>query len=441
LGNVKGVQVVRGGDSLLKGPMKSAFALLCVVPFLMVLGNSMLFPIFPRLQAALHVSEVRTSLIITAFSVPAGLLIPVAGYLSDRFGRKPVMVPCVALFGAGALLAGLSAAFLGRGSFTGILVGRVVQGMGAAGMAQLAIALTADIFQSQERSKVLGLLEGANGLGKVVSPIAGAAAGLILWWLPFYVFVAIAWPAALGIWLFVHEPRTARAKGGFSAYVRTIASVFRAKGVSLAASLLAGGVLFFVLFGTLFYLSEVLEKGYHLSQLSVGFILALPVAAMSVGAYAAGAFLQRRQGVAKTAVWTGLTLVTLVMAVNAFGPPYGLLLVSISCLGLGAGAVIPSLTLLIASASEQKERGLITSLYGGVRFFGVAIGPPVFGLLMRSGQGVLFGVAAAVALVTAAAALWLIRPRQMLQPGGGTTGSASLRPEPRRPRLAPRLRS
>lgn len=400
-------------------PVRVAFALLCLVPFLMVLGNSMLFPVFPKLQQALNVSEVRTSLIVTAFSVPAGVLIPIAGYLSDRLGRKPVMVPAVFIFGIGALIAGLSAWLLGRGAFLGLIIGRVIQGVGAAGMAQLAMALTADIFQSNERSKALGLLEGANGLGKVISPIAGAAAGLVLWWLPFWIFALLAIPSAGAIWFFVKEPQQQRADTNFAAYLRLIVRLFRHKGASMAAVLFAGGVLFFVLFGTLFFLSETLEKTYHMAQLTVGFVLALPVAAMSASSYGIGVFLQKRSRLAKTTVWLGLLLVLVVMVVNAVWHSRLVLLISISLLGLGAGTVIPSLTLLITSSTEERERGLITSLYGGVRFFGVAIGPPTFGLLMQRGTTLVFAVAALVTFSSFLVTVLLVRPRQMLGDRGG----------------------
>ena len=97
----------------MKSSMRGSIALLAAVPFMMVLGNSMLFPVFPRMQAALSLSGLQTSLVVTAFSVPAGLLIPLAGYLSDRYGRKPVMAPALVIFGIGALVAGFSVSFLG----------------------------------------------------------------------------------------------------------------------------------------------------------------------------------------------------------------------------------------------------------------------------------------------------------------------------------------
>lgn len=62
-----------------------------------------------------------------------------------------------------------------------ILIGRVVQGVGAAGTAPIVMALVGDIFQSEQRSEALGIIEAANGIGKVVSPILGSAIGLISW--------------------------------------------------------------------------------------------------------------------------------------------------------------------------------------------------------------------------------------------------------------------
>ncbi|NMA71676.1 MAG: MFS transporter, partial [Firmicutes bacterium] len=92
----------RAGESL----SLWALAALCSVPFVMVLGNSMLIPVLPAMGHALDVSPVQVGLLITAFSVPAGLLIPLAGALADRYGRKIIMVPALMLYGLGGLLAG-----------------------------------------------------------------------------------------------------------------------------------------------------------------------------------------------------------------------------------------------------------------------------------------------------------------------------------------------
>ena len=64
--------------------MSADFWVLLLVPFILVLSNSLLIPVLPQIQTALGVTLFKSGLIITAFSLTAGLVIPGAGYLSDR---------------------------------------------------------------------------------------------------------------------------------------------------------------------------------------------------------------------------------------------------------------------------------------------------------------------------------------------------------------------
>ena len=87
-----------------------AVAAISTVPLILVLGNSMLIPILPKMKSELDISQFQVSLIITAFSVAAAVSIPFLGYLSDRFSRKTVIIPALFLYGSGGLLAGAAAA-------------------------------------------------------------------------------------------------------------------------------------------------------------------------------------------------------------------------------------------------------------------------------------------------------------------------------------------
>ena len=61
---------------------------LASIPLVMTLGNSMLIPVLPMLEEALSITQLQSSLVITIYSIAAIILIPIAGYLSDKFGRK-----------------------------------------------------------------------------------------------------------------------------------------------------------------------------------------------------------------------------------------------------------------------------------------------------------------------------------------------------------------
>lgn len=376
------------------------FAVLSGVPFVMVLSNSLLIPVLPLMQSAMRLSPFQVSLIITAFSVPAGLTIPLAGYLSDQYGRRAIMIPALFIFGIGGLLAGV-AGLLTVNPYPWILAARILQGIGGGGTYQLAMALTGDIFQTTERAKALGILESANGLGKVVSPILGSLAALIVWFAPFFIYPLLATPVALGVWFLVKEPRKERKQQEVSQYLRSVGNVARKNAVSLAAAFLTGLIVLFMLFGVLSYISDVLEEQYSIKGLTKGFVIAIPVLALATTSYISGMLLQKKGG--KACKWSslvGMLLVAASLIAPAFATSLVLLMAAVSIQGIGSGLTLPAVNLLITGTADQQERGLITALYGTVRFFGAAFGPPVFGLLVAGSRIPLFivsGVAAALA--------------------------------------------
>src|SRR5690606_35562770 len=180
---------------VLERRMLLPFAILAAVPFVMVLGNSMLIPVFPLLERELSLSQFQVGLLVTAFSVPAGLVIPFAAAMSDHIGRKRIIIPALLLYGAGGLLAGFASLWPER-PFAWILAGRIVQGVGAGGTYLIALALAGDWFSGGELPKAVGILEAANGFGKLLSPIAGAALGLVAWHARFFAYGLLALPIA-----------------------------------------------------------------------------------------------------------------------------------------------------------------------------------------------------------------------------------------------------
>lgn len=384
---------------------------LLFVPFMMVLGNSMLIPVIPAMRQAMALSEAQTGLIITAFSIPAALFIPVAGFLADRFGRKTVIVPSLILYGIGGAIAVAAAIFLQGGAYGLLMAGRVVQGLGAAGTANIALALVGDLYAGSARGEALGLMEAANGFGKVASPILGAALGIITWFAPFVFFTILTVPVALAVAWLARE-RKPQSKASIGQYFGSIVGVFRKKGVPLVATLISGMVVLFLLFGVLFYLSEILESQFGLQGVVKGLVLALPVLATSVTAYISGTYLQKLGR--RLLVSAGLGIMTLVLLTLALVQNPFFLYAAIVFIGIGSGLALATLNVLVTSSVDLAQRGMITSDYGAVRFLGVALGPPLFGLLMGSGNLVLFGAATALGLATLAAAFFLIDEKKLI---------------------------
>ncbi len=399
----------------------AVLAAIAGVPFIMVLGNSMLIPVLPQLQEALNLSKLKVSMIITAFSIP-GLLIPLAGFLSDRIGRKKVIIPGLILYGLGGIIAGLAAIFLDGRAYTWIIGGRIVQGIGAAGTTPIAMALTGDLFTGPKRSKALGVVEAANGFGKVLSPVLGAAIGLIAWYATFLFFPAIIIPIALGIWFLVKEPKNNRATQSIAQYGKSIKKVFQKKSVLLVTIFLSGMVALLILFGILFFLSDYLEETVGLTGIVKGAALAVPVLFMSITSYVTGLLIKKNVQLMKWLVVTGLGLVAASLAaLNIFQNIY-FFFAGISITGLGTGILLPCLNTIITSTTSTEERGLITSIYGSVRFLGVAAGPPLFGYLMGISNTYMYWGGAILAGVTAVIALFFIRVKDLSMAGATGQG-------------------
>lgn len=392
-------------------------AVLCLVPFIMVLGNSMLIPVLPLIQKELHLGLVQVGLLITVFSIPAGIVIPFAGMISDRFGRKKVMFPALLIYGAGGILAGIFAIIFKEKAFPFIIIARIIQGIGAGGTYQLSMALAGDLIQSSERSQILGLLEASNGVGKVISPLAGAALALISWYTPFFVYGVLAIPIAFLILITVKEnvEKLQENVQPIPKYFENLKKIFKTKWTALVISFLGGFFALFSLFGLLSFYSDILEKQFHIEIFQRGLILAVPVLIMAITAYILGTVMQNH--LVKILTWAstgGLFLIAsgLIFFCPCHSPFWFTLTASL--LGLGTGAVLPALNTLITSSAPKTERGIVTCLYGTVRFFGVAVGPPLFGLAEKLTKPPIFYSVAGVCILLGILFWFFVKPEKVI---------------------------
>jgi len=385
------------------------FMAIATIPLVLVLGNSMLVPILPDMQEKLGISKFQSSLVITLFSLSAGLFIPVIGYLSDRFGRKAIIIPSLIVYGGAGILAGFGAVW---NSYTIIIISRAIQGMAAAGTAPIAMALVGDLFEGGTESKALGLTEASNGAGKVLSPIIGSLLALIIWYAAFFAFpVFCALSLVAVIWL-IKEPKRDRKPQKLKDYIRNIGQILKQKGRWLITSFFAGSLGLFILFGVLFYLSNVLEEEpYKIDGVIKGLVLAIPLLGLVTTSYITGSVIKKNGILMRWLMNIGLIAMTVSLACTIFffNNLYvfiGLLTIS----SIGTGLLLPCLNTMITGAVSKEQRGMITSLYNCLRFLGVAAGPPLFGWMMDMSDRIVFISVSSLALITLGLVFFLIKP-------------------------------
>lgn len=413
---------------------KGDLAALASIPLIMTLGNSMLIPILPLISREIHISSLQVSMLITVYAVVAILLIPIAGYLSDKWGRKKVIIPSLILAGIGGGIAGIASWFFnGPSLYWIILGGRLLQGVGAAGAFPIVIPLVGDMFDNDDEvSQSLGIIETSNTFGKVLSPILGALLGAWIWYIPFLSIPVLCLISLLLVIFLVHEPERKKQKQSLREFATSIKGVFKEKGRWLYAIFAIGGICMFLLFGVLFYLSDQLEKKHGLEGVLKGLVLAIPLAALCLASYLTGKKIGKNKSLMKWCGVAGLVLATgALFGISLFSNIYYVIACLILC-GVGIGIVLPSSDALITEGIEKELRGSITSIYSSMRFIGVSLGPPVISILMGSGHMALFITVGTVSLIGVILLLTLVKPESGPNEPGKDKRKDGLKGEPKR---------
>lgn len=403
-----------GGDGVVGSiPWRSA-ALYVILATALVIPLDVPFvsPVLPVIEGAFGISEARASLLITAFSAPGAVFTMVLGIAADRFGRRPVLVPCLALygvFGAGIALVGFTGAGLPLvDDFTFVLALRFLQGVSGGGiLASLALTLVGDFFAGTRRNAVMGLTTGVTAFGAAFYPALGGALAEVAWYVPFTVYVA-ALPVSALAFFALDEPDVGRSAGvGLTYFREALAAVpGRIAGLLYGATLASGVVVFGgILAGVTFMLANV----YELSAGRVGVFVTVPLLTTAVLSVNNGFFAARasnRTLVAAGFVGYGVGLSGTWLA----GSPIEVL-VSLFVVGAGHGLLLPTIPSELSALAPGRFRSGTLSVRTSLYLVGQAAGPPLFTVPAAVlGYGVPLMVAGAVtglAGLLALIALWL----------------------------------
>ncbi|MDR7075463.1 ACDE family multidrug resistance protein [Neobacillus niacini] len=389
---------------------KWAILSLSSIPLVMTLGNSMLIPVLPSMEKKLSITAFQTSMVITVYSIVAIFLIPVAGYLSDHIGRKKVIIPSLIIAGIGGLISGWAAWKLDNAYWL-ILIGRALQGVGAAGAAPIVLPFVGDMFKNDDDvSSCLGLIETSNTFGKVLSPILGALLAGFIWFLPFFSFPVFCTISVIMVMVLVKSPKSKSKPIPFKEFFSNVKKTFTEKGKWLYAIFFIGGILMLVLFGILFYLSEIFETEYGIKDLKKGLFLALPLGALCLSSFIAGKVIKDNKVLMKWLTFGGIVAASLAIAALWLSIKLWFMIGMFLIAGVGIGIGLPCLDALITAGIEKEERGTISSIYSSMRFIGVAAGPPIIAMLMKQATYWIFITLSGLSIIAAFVAIIAIKP-------------------------------
>ncbi|HYN20271.1 MAG TPA: MFS transporter [Thermoanaerobaculia bacterium] len=151
---------------------RRAFTAIFVTILLDLIGFGMILPQLPYFAQELHATPAMVGLLFSSYSLAQFLFAPLLGRLSDRIGRRPVLLVSI----CGSAAAHLIFAF--AGSFWTLVLARSLAGVAAANYS-IAQAYMADVSTAEDRSKAMGLVGAAFGIGFVLGPAFGGFLALL----------------------------------------------------------------------------------------------------------------------------------------------------------------------------------------------------------------------------------------------------------------------
>lgn len=377
--------------------------------FIMILANTMLFPVLPQMKRILELTLREVSLMVLFISLTAALLSPIGGYLADIWGRKKVMIISIIIYGLAGGFAGLFIVLL-EDPFSVVLFFRFIQGIGAAAPMFLALALTGDIFQSQERTRTMGIMEIFNGAGKLSGPIIGGTVAYFAWYAPFFIYPLLSFPVAFLLWKYIEEPPL-REKVSFRTEMASCSHILE---LSKLLILIAGFLIILFIFGTMFWLGEFMERIMPDGTIIHGLVISLPVAAMMFTSIFSPR-LAIKYG-PRILIFSGLVIAGIALIFIAFLFQTIILWPAVILTGISAGLSLPAMDTIASAVSSRGHRGIITTIFGGFRALGIAAAPYLIATLMEISISAAFFPLAVIGIIFSIIILIFAKDEELLPP-------------------------
>jgi MFS transporter, DHA1 family, tetracycline resistance protein len=328
------------------------------ITILNAVGMTIVFPLFPFLlekyTPAENVASVM-SWLVSIFAICTFLASPVFGALSDRYGRKPILL--ISLLGSaiGYLLLGIG------GALWILFLGRIIDGLTAGNQSALFAYITDSTLPS-ERGKWFGYLGGAIGVGFMIGPAVGGLLGSTSITLPFFVTTGITWLSTLCIYLFLPEslPVEKRTKHLTLRSFNTFSQMTEVLSLRQVRYLFIVGAFFYVGLNIWqFNASLFLKDVYHWGPSFIGgvFVLVgvcdilsrvivLPQLLKKLSERAVGMI-----GLCGLAIGLGF------LFLSAYSPSVFLIFTAVACIVLGEGLFDPSYNARLSFSVDESKQG------------------------------------------------------------------------------------
>jgi DHA1 family tetracycline resistance protein-like MFS transporter len=352
--------------------------------FIDLVGFGIVIPVLPFYAegTVFNATPRMVGLLFASYSVMQLVFSPVLGGLSDKYGRRPVLLLSIIGTGIGFLVLGFATTVFM------LFVGRILDGI-TGGNISTAQAYIADITTPENRAKGMGLIGAAFGLGFIFGPALG---GILSQWgihVPFLFAAALCFANAILLYFTLPEtvtpdhPAKHRAAGGRS--FRHVLNAFRQPRLSFVLIIYFLFVVAFSIMTTAFSLYTMFRFGYDATQTGYLFAYVGLIAVIIQGGLIGR--LVKRFGELPLVIFGALCFAISLFAVPFVGPAAGglaALLVGGGVFSMGNSLATPALNSLASKSATAAEQGVVLGVTQSVSSLARAVGPFLAAILINS---------------------------------------------------------
>jgi DHA1 family tetracycline resistance protein-like MFS transporter len=356
-----------------------ALAVLLLVVFINLVGFGVVIPLLPFYAKSMNAAPWQVTTMFAAYSLGQFFGEPFWGRMSDRIGRRPVLIVTI----IANTLAYIALAF--APNIWIAMAVRLVGGFGSGNISTIQ-GYMADVTPPEKRAGRMGLLGAAFGAGFVIGPalvmVIHPGAGHLGYQLPLFLAAGMAGIAALGVVLFVTESRAPSAPGTPQPRRREALAAAAAHPILsrvLLVTLISTGA--FAGMEAVFGLYADARFGWGASQVAACFAIIGVIASLGQGLLTGR--LARRFGEGRVLA-TGLSIIALALLITPFISVPTLAVVAVGCTAFGQSLVFPCVAALISRASPPDRQGQMLGLNMAAgslaRIGGPLLAGPLFGI-------------------------------------------------------------
>ena len=376
-------------------PVTRPLLIIFLTIFVNLVGFGIIIPLLPFYAETFGASPLVVGLLFAVFSLCQLAAAPALGELSDRWGRRPILIFSL----AGTVVSFVMLAL--AHSLTMLFLARVVDGL-SGGNISTARAYVADVTEPKDRARAYGLIGAAFGMGFIFGPALSGILAHISYTAPIWAAAAITLVATMMAWLWLPET-VHRTHAGTGNPLRHLPALLRRPGLNRMLAIDFVYWFAFAIFQTTFALFA--EDRFHFDVPETGYFFA---AFGVLGAIVQGGMIRpivHRLG-DKTTFIVGLLCAAFGLITSAYAHSVTMFALTLVPVAFGMGFGHPTVSSLVSRAARGDEQGRVQGAASAVESLGRTIGP-VWGnaSLQHYGDAVPYVSAAAFLLLTMAIAL------------------------------------